>query len=120
MIEDTAPRFQPFGFAGGLYDQDTKLVHFGARDYDAEVGRWTTKDPAGLWVGNTNSYEYVGSDPVNFVDALGLEMDGSRFGMGKRSQRFSMVVENGVIKELNVEEPGAFSVSSAEHVLKQL
>ena len=40
--------------------------------------------------------------------------------MGKRSQRFSMLVDNGVVKELNVEEPGAFSVSSAEHILKQL
>ncbi len=52
--------------------------------------------------------------------ALGLEMDGSRFGMGKRSQRFAMIVDNGVVKELNVEEPGAFAVSSAEHVLTQL
>ena len=43
-----------------------------------------------------------------------------KFGMGKRSQRFSMVVENGVVKQLNVEEPGSFSVSSAEHVLNQL
>ena len=50
----------------------------------------------------------------DFTKAMGLEMDGSRFGMGKRSQRYAMVVDNGVIKELNVEEPGAFSVSSAE------
>src|SRR6202789_4330815 len=56
----------------------------------------------------------------DFTRALGLEMDASRFGMRKRSQRFSMVVDNGVVKELNVEEPGAFSVSSAEHVMKQL
>ena len=56
----------------------------------------------------------------DFTRALGLEMDGSRFGMGKRSQRYSMVVEDGVVKELNVEEPGAFAVSSAEHVMKQL
>ena len=42
---DTAPGFQPFGFAGGLYDRDTALVHFGAREYDPETGRWTTKDP---------------------------------------------------------------------------
>ena len=56
----------------------------------------------------------------DFTKAMGLEMDGSRFGMGKRSQRYAMIVDNGVIKELNVEEPGAFSVSSAEHVLKQL
>jgi len=52
--------------------------------------------------------------------ALGLEMDGTKFGMGTRSQRFSMLVENGVIKQLNIEQPGAFDVSSAEHMLKQL
>lgn len=55
-----------------------------------------------------------------FTKALGLEMDATRFGMGHRSQRFSMVVDNGIVKELNVEEPGAFSVSSAEHVMKQI
>ena len=52
----------------------------------------------------------------DFTRALGLELDGSKFGMGKRSQRFSMVVDNGVVKALNVEEPGAFEVSSAEHI----
>jgi peroxiredoxin len=55
-----------------------------------------------------------------FTKALGLEMDATRFGMGHRSQRFSMIVDDGVVKALNIEEPGAFSVSSAEHVLKQL
>ena len=56
----------------------------------------------------------------DFTRQLGLEMDATRFGMGKRSQRYSMVVKDGVVKELNVEEPGGFSVSSAEHVLSQL
>ena len=56
----------------------------------------------------------------DFTKAMGLEMDGSKFGMGKRSQRYAMIVDNGVVKELNVEEAGAFAVSSAEHVLKQL
>jgi peroxiredoxin len=56
----------------------------------------------------------------DFTKALGLDMDASKFGMGQRSQRFSMVVDNGVVKSLNVEEPGAFSVSSAEHMLTQL
>ena len=56
----------------------------------------------------------------DFTRALGLDMDASRFGMGQRSQRFAMVVDNGVVKTLDVEEPGAFAVSSAEHVMKQL
>ena len=56
----------------------------------------------------------------DFAKALGLTMDGSKFGMGKRGQRWSAIVEDGVVKELNVEEPGAFSVSSAEHLLNQL
>lgn len=56
----------------------------------------------------------------DFARALGLTMDGSGFGMGERSQRFSAILENGVVKALNVEEPGAFEVSSAEHMLTQL
>lgn len=57
---------------------------------------------------------------AEFTKALGLEMDASAFGMGTRSQRFSMVVEDGTVTALNVEAPGAFDVSSAEHVLGQL
>jgi len=56
----------------------------------------------------------------DFAEALGLAADFSKFGMGKRSQRFSAVVEDGVVKELNVEEPGAFNVSSAEFMIGQL
>ena len=55
-----------------------------------------------------------------FAEALGLTMDGSGFGMGKRSQRYSMIVDDGVVTELNVEAPGDFNVSSAEHMLGQL
>lgn len=55
-----------------------------------------------------------------FVKALGLDFDGSKFGMGTRGQRFSMIVDDGVVKELNVEQPGEFRVSSAEHMLSQL
>ena len=57
---------------------------------------------------------------ADFTKALGLELDASGFGMGTRGQRFSMVVADGVIKALNVEEGGAFQVSSAEHMLTQL
>jgi peroxiredoxin len=56
----------------------------------------------------------------DFTRAVGLEMDGTKFGMGKRSQRYSMIVDDGVVKVLNVEAPGAFEVSSAEHMLGQL
>jgi len=56
----------------------------------------------------------------DFVEACGLTMDGTGFGMGKRGQRFSMVVNDGTVEQLNVEQPGDFKVSSAEHMLGQL
>ncbi|GAO38611.1 putative peroxiredoxin [Sphingomonas changbaiensis NBRC 104936] len=55
-----------------------------------------------------------------FVKALGLDSDFGKFGMGTRGQRFSMIVDDGVVKELNVEQPGEFKVSSAEYMLDQL
>ncbi|MFZ1827466.1 MAG: RHS repeat-associated core domain-containing protein [Candidatus Competibacteraceae bacterium] len=63
MILDTNPGFQPFGFAGGLYDQDTGLVRFGARDYDPETGRWTAKDPILFAGGDANLFAYVAAIP---------------------------------------------------------
>ena len=56
----------------------------------------------------------------DFAKALGLTMDGSGFGMGTRGQRFSMIVDDGVVQELNVEQPGDFNVSSADYMLNQL
>jgi glutaredoxin/glutathione-dependent peroxiredoxin len=53
----------------------------------------------------------------DFTRALGLEFDASAYGMGKRSQRYAMIVEDGVVKALNIEAPGAFEVSSAEAIL---
>ncbi len=55
-----------------------------------------------------------------FARALGLEMDASKYGMGSRSQRYSMVVKDGVVETLNVEEGGDFKVSSADYMLAQL
>ena len=69
---DTNPGFQPFGFAGGLHDQHTKLIRFGARDYDATTGRWTAKDPIRFRGGDTNLYGYVLNEPVNWIDSSGL------------------------------------------------
>ena len=55
-----------------------------------------------------------------FADAVGLAMDGSKFGMGKRSQRYSMLINDGVVEQLNVEAPGEYRASSAETLLEQL
>lgn len=56
----------------------------------------------------------------DFARAIGLEMNASGFGMGSRSQRYSMIVEDGVVKQLNVEKPGEFNVSSADYMMGQL
>jgi len=72
ILNDTNPSLKvPFGFAGGLYDQDTKLTRFGYRDYDATTGKWTAKDPIGFAGGDSNLYGYVLGDPVNFIDPNG-------------------------------------------------
>ena len=75
LVDDVAAGWRrvPFGFAGGLYDPDTGLVRFGARDYDAEVGRWTGKDPMGFKARDTNLLSYAGNDPVNRVDPGGRD-----------------------------------------------
>jgi len=71
VVLDTSPGLQPFGFAGGLYDPDTELVRFGARDYDPETGRWTAKDPLLFEGGDTNLYAYALGDPINNADPTG-------------------------------------------------
>jgi RHS repeat-associated protein len=71
VLTDSNPGFQPFGFAGGLYDSDTKLVRFGAREYNGTIGRWMTKDPILFNGGDTNLYGYVLQDPVNYWDPTG-------------------------------------------------
>lgn len=78
------------------------------------MGAWGEHQDAG------GKVRMLGDGNGDFTRALGLELDATKFGMGKRSQRYSMIVDNGVVKQLNVEEPGAFAVSSAEHMLKQL
>jgi RHS repeat-associated protein len=73
VLLDTNPGFQPFAFAGGLYDPDASLVRFGARDYDPTTGRWSAKDPIDFEGDDTNLYGYVLGDPVNSTDAAGLQ-----------------------------------------------
>jgi RHS repeat-associated protein len=82
VLNDTNPGFQPFGFAGGLYDDDTGLVRFGARDYDGYTGRWTAKDPILFGGGSVNFYSYVDSDPVNRLDPTGLGWEDLIPGLG--------------------------------------
>jgi glutaredoxin/glutathione-dependent peroxiredoxin len=69
---------------------------------------------------NAENLLMVGDGNGDFTKAVGLEMDGSGFGLGKRSQRYAMIVDNGVVKTLNVEAPGKFEVSSAEAIMKAL
>jgi len=78
VIRDTHPGFQPFGFAGGIYDSDTGLVRFGARDYDPETGRWTAKDPILFGGGDLNLYGYVLNDPLNWMDPYGMDSISAR------------------------------------------
>ncbi|MDQ6799856.1 MAG: hypothetical protein M3041_03365 [Acidobacteriota bacterium] len=83
VTNDTNPGFQPFGFAGGLYDRDTKLVRFGTRDYDAQVGRWTATDPVRFEGGDLALYTYANQDPINWLDPTGLR-EGSAANLAKR------------------------------------
>ncbi len=85
VLEDSASTLMPFGFAGGLYDAETGLIRFGARDYDPQIGRWVSKDPIRFGGHQANLYVYVGNDPVNRIDPSGLQdgMGGaSGFGEG--------------------------------------
>ncbi len=78
------------------------------------LGAWKDQNNAG------DAVTMLADGNAEFVKAAGLEMDGTKFGMGTRGQRFSMVVNDGVVEQLNVEAPGEFKVSSAEHMIDQL
>ncbi|WP_394829933.1 RHS repeat domain-containing protein [Pendulispora albinea] len=70
VTSDSSAGFQPFGFAGGMYDPETGLVHLGAREYDPESGTWTRKEPLGF-AADLNFYAYANGDPINWIDADG-------------------------------------------------
>jgi glutaredoxin/glutathione-dependent peroxiredoxin len=77
----------------------------------------------GAWArdqGTDDKVMMLGDGNGEFTRAMGLATDASKFGLGTRSQRYAMIVEDGIIKELFVENPGTFDVSSAENVLKHL
>src|SRR5690606_32757776 len=71
IVNQSGSMIVPFGFAGGLTDQDTGLIRFGARDYDPHSGRWTSKDPIKFDGDGLNVYRYVSNDPVNLIDVTG-------------------------------------------------
>ena len=77
------------------------------------MGAWSARD-------GSSDVTMLADGNGDFAKAVGLPMDGSGYGMGQRGQRFSMVVNDGVVEQLNVEGPGEFKVSSAEHMLGQL
>ncbi|MBT3037525.1 MAG: hypothetical protein KME37_01170 [Candidatus Thiodiazotropha sp. (ex Codakia orbicularis)] len=81
VLLDTNPGFQPFYFAGGIYDQHIGLLRYGARDYDPETGRWTDKDPIRFNSNQLNMYEYAINDPVNMIDSNGRDPYGGLDGM---------------------------------------
>jgi RHS repeat-associated protein len=96
---DTSPGFQPFGFAGGLYDPDTKLIRFGARDYDPETGRWTAKDPIGFGGRDPNLYGYALAHPINLADLNGLDImiiEGGPAGSNRAGHTAAAVSGEGV------------------------
>ena len=73
-----------------------------------------------LITGAADKVVMLGDGSGDYTRAIGLELDRTKEGMGMRSQRYSMLVENGVVKALNVEQPGQFDVSSAEAMRKAL
>jgi peroxiredoxin len=78
------------------------------------LGAWSSANGAG------GKVTMLADGNGDFAQATGLTMDGSKFGMGTRGQRFSMLVDDGVVQQLNVEAPGEFRVSSAEYLLEQM
>lgn len=82
IISDSNPGFQPFAFAGGVYDQDTKLINFGSRNYSPSIGRWITKDLAHFTAADTNLYAYVSNNPISYVDSSGYGINFVLGGVG--------------------------------------
>jgi RHS repeat-associated protein len=103
VLQDTNPGFQPFGFAGGLYDPDTGLVRFGKRDYDPATGRWTAKDPLDFAGGDSNLYRYARNDPVNATDPLGTQTKEERIAALQRRleelDRLATRIRNQITKD---------------------
>jgi peroxiredoxin len=78
------------------------------------MGAWAKSAGAG------DAITMLADGNADFAKAVGLEMDGTKFGMGTRGQRFAMIINDGVVEQLHVEAPGEFRVSAAEYLLEQL
>jgi len=113
-IQDTAPGFQPFGFAGGISDLDTKATRFGARDYDPSTGRWTAKDPLGFQGGDTGLYNYVGGDPINRVDSSGLVTSVVVFYNGFMGWHSALSIASNDGEEFLYDPSGGYTPKSGE------
>ena len=102
------------------------VEHFDAfRERGIEVACMSVNDPFVMqaWGQSQNvpeGLQMLADGNGDFTRALGLEMDASGYGMGRRSKRFALYAEDGVVKQLHVEAPGEYRVSSAEHVLAEL
>lgn len=101
-------------FAGEFADKGIDLIACVSVNDAFVMGAW------GMAHGAGDKVIMLADGNAEFTKAMGLEMDASKYGMGLRSQRYAALIEDGVVKKLFVEEPGAFSVSSAEHVLKEV
>ncbi|NEV65218.1 RHS repeat domain-containing protein, partial [Thiorhodococcus minor] len=104
VTRDTQPGFQPFGFAGGLYEPETGLVRFGARDYDPYTGRWLGKDPIGFGGGQANLYSYILGNPLLTIDPWGL-IPNCWEGLPKSSISTSREMRVKTIKSLRFPHP---------------
>jgi RHS repeat-associated protein len=117
VLTDTAPGFQPFGFAGGLYDRDTGLVRFGARDYDPATGRWTAKEPVGFGGRSANLYGYTFNDPLNLIDADGripilIPVAGAVLGAGASIYSNWGAYQSGAISGADLASAAAFAAGT--------
>ena len=115
--------FTPTCSARHLPGYVEKAAELKAKGID-EIACTAVNDPfvLGAWSKSADADEVtmLADGNATFAEALGLDMDGTKFGMGRRSQRYSMVVNDGVVESLNVEGPGEFKVSSAEHMIGNL
>lgn len=110
ITSDTNPGFQPFGFAGGIYDHHTKLTRFGARDYDATTAQWTAKDPIRFGGGDSNLYAYAFNNPLSWVDPSGLDVTIAITRIGYTQNSIS-----GVINVTSTVTNGTFSGHTLEN-----